>query len=957
MSQVDYVQSINDTVHKPTADIDRTTDQFDIDVSLTGLTSLSRLMRRAKTHAYELDALRSSLVAPPQVPKQMARRFVDDALDFDAIWDGIKGSVEGLINSFESLICTAMQCSSYCSNENNGCNDDGKLGDCIQGGIFFLVKGMFGCDQNTGDLFECITDPIISFVLDLLQKLLDYLLQMIDMFGKGLSGLLGIGDVMKMIACESCAMVTLATGVLADFVDDFEVQTCTDILDKGTEQCDKWGLGNIADEGAAVFENMLPLLKISFGLLQCLPAFAEMVIELSVFLGETAIELFPDLFNDAFDIIMFFITADDIISSIETMMQAFDEAWTEVEESGLFGGGARRNGQGGKSFSDLTSGAVSVPSEPTGTTFVHDTAMGTGCFGSASDLNETAATVGCGLNASLNAYSGRTAGNESASKRSNTTGAIAAQSGVVDTSSEMAMDLAECGCAMPVPSCSLGAGEGNCRVQEGQMSLDLYNKRQEAELQTQRMQGVPKEQWEHCADVEPPFIQVEPTKGAANNEMQKSYNMQKRCFIWHRKSVSGGYINNLKLDSLKQKVTQSVIDNPSDVTDEAAKQAMSAANMAMSWWPFIRFSKQDGSATRLTDPDINLDEFAYSFEPSNSEIHRRRRTDAGRRLQQTAYSSHVMGVAEFYTDDTNLTDDRAQVRQHLRQRNMTYADEQFRLLKQDSVKLVRLLTRAHTYLQKNPLGRRILSFGTGQSGSMADAADRVTCGITSTDDNGELVPPSTYPCCDGLWCCIRPPFKRSFRIKKEWFIWQDRWVTDTQCPEMNTFVDGWLFLIRAFFKLIRGGTDNVGPIWPMLALSDQLLSFTTFPGDKWPQELEHPGESHLHYTLQCIGLNSGIWISSLLVLYVLYSQLQKNSIMRDLLGAHIQIFADAFTSEDTLPREINPDGFFSDDGAYVPIPPDPDAATEVSVSIKQPKSKPLKLQNRTQASKAFELEF
>lgn len=71
-----------------------------------------------------------------------------------------------------------------------------------------------------------------------------------------------------------------------------------------------------------------------------------------------------------------------------------------------------------------------------------------------------------------------------------------------------------------------------------------------------------------------------------------------------RNTASGQGVNKMALQSVQHKQSQNQA-NPS-------------------WWPFVRFSKQDGKFTYYDDPDIDLGEFEGSFEPKLDEHHRRR---------------------------------------------------------------------------------------------------------------------------------------------------------------------------------------------------------------------------------------------------------------------------------------------------------------------------------------------
>jgi hypothetical protein len=175
----------------------------------------------------------------------------------------------------------------------------------------------------------CILDKI----KDLGMMILEYALDLIDICGAGIGKITGLGDIMKLIACESCALTSIVTDTLADFVSGFEPSTCIDILDKGTAQCAKWGMGDITTIGPMIFESVPTMLQLVFGLVQVIPALAEIAIELAIFIGSSALNLFPNLIEDFFEIFMWFVSSSDVVSTIETLFEAFDQIIEETEDT------------------------------------------------------------------------------------------------------------------------------------------------------------------------------------------------------------------------------------------------------------------------------------------------------------------------------------------------------------------------------------------------------------------------------------------------------------------------------------------------------------------------------------------------------------------------------------------------------------------------------------------------
>ena len=85
------------------------------------------------------------------------------------------------------------------------------------------------------------------------------------------------------------------------------------------------------------------------------------------------------------------------------------------------------------------------------------------------------------------------------------------------------------------------------------------------------------------------------------------------------------------------------------------------------------------------------------------------------------------------------------------------------------------------------------------------------------------------------------------------------------CPEMETYWDAWLFLLRATSHGVRKyAEEDSAPLWPWSSMVRRVWSFTHFEDDRWPQEKYH--EHHLPYTLLCTSLNVGAYVLPILIL-------------------------------------------------------------------------------------------
>ena len=258
-----------------------------------------------------------------------------------------------LIDAWQGLITNIMQCHKYCGGENASpaCSNDNNVGECALGLVYWVVQQMFQCDSDDS-IYECTIGKIIDWVLKLLRQLLDWLLELVDLMGEGVASILGLGDLLKLIGCQACSIATLLTGLLSDFASKFPLSMCLMIISVGTDQCDKWGLGDASAIGAQVFGNILPLLKIMFGIIQVAPALLEVLFSVGSVILSNALNIFPDLLEDGFDVIMWFISSSDVIGTLETLFESLDPILTEANERA-----SKATGSKGGSFNDITTDA------------------------------------------------------------------------------------------------------------------------------------------------------------------------------------------------------------------------------------------------------------------------------------------------------------------------------------------------------------------------------------------------------------------------------------------------------------------------------------------------------------------------------------------------------------------------------------------------------------------------
>lgn len=797
---------------------------------------------------------------PPATRPPPGRSLLGSAAE--ATWNTIKGPALDLINSVwettEGLITSAMQCGEYCEAA-TGCNDDGKLGDCVIGAIEFVVAKIFQCGADES-IYDCTIGKLFDLLAEGLLQLLDFILETIDHVGTQVANIMGLGDMLKIIGCQSCALATILTGLLADFADNFPLSICLMIMEKGSAQCEHWGLGDLGSQGAAVFGNLLPALKLLFGIIQVLPALMEVILEFYLLMFTELLEIFPDLLNDAFDIILWFVASSDVVDTMETLFSTIDPLLAEVQSQAEKVGATT----GASSFSDVTDQAASTPhTPPVGFQFHGEVDTGHGECRQLQNQPEVPCDDGSGTRVDVNLATSEAEATAKVDQDA------ARHAGQEEPDITMGLPLRSCGCKVKPQTCSEGAGTGNCPMSVGSVQRKAEQRRDAVNAMRADAPPDDRDQWQHCANVNERII-VPPQSslpGVAPSTLKKMYQDDKRCFITVRVDKNGNMINPAALeDAVKAKTGR-----PS------------------SWWKFRQFSKQDGSVNRDTDEDSDVGHFKPSFHPHLDSIHRRRASAPGRRLlTHSSEAPNLMGVAFLFPElqsPSEATERTEELKSKLQSQNRSLAEEQYMALMHDVRAMDRLVREAarnfSASLPEQTVAAAALSglqhHARRLMGFSGVEVEDVACGFTAIPGQS----PSTYPCCKGLWCCTKPLIPRAFRVQKEWFKWRDSWVVDTRCPHTSSYLDVYLFTMRAIFKTARSAATVVVKVWPYTTLVDTIWGAFQFPGDEWPP-----------FAGLCFSLNIGAFVIPLLLLLCAY--LTAPTVTCWVL-AHYNIFDDCLT--------------------------------------------------------------
>ena len=695
----------------------------------------------------------------------------------------VKDWVIGLLRTFEKLIANALQCNFVCDKDWNSCSGN-ELGPCLKNYPEFILRGILDCQDANNSLMDCIEMRILEPLLKALLMVLRYILRLFDMFSSIVRGWFGLGDIVQMVACMACRITTIATGVLADFMQSFELSMCTDIVDKGTAQCEKWNL-DADSSGFMVFEAMFPLLKVMFGVIQIMPAVWEVVSEVAKLLvSDDTINMIPELLSASFDVILWFVSAEEALPAFLTVLEAFDPA--------IRGGFMHTMSESTAKPNTQQNGGGDAPSPAPRSTF------STECFTS----GQSAATPPVQQGQCTPSFAQATAINPGSR-------ATAMDTGPDD---ELAWDMGTCSCSIPQKSCE--AGQSGCAWQQGDHAKRISEVNQRDAQRTASITTNNTDEWPVCSSSPPRLL-----PGRGDNQAYKDSNEIQRIPVHSKKCV-----------------IETIVPTAHD----------SRASKAWPFTGFSRRDGQpntnDPNRRRTVTGGVNGQDYTSQFAPSYprlGDIHRRR--SGGRRL--TGIEARVvMGVSDMFSDVDAVTVNAAKntVKLLMESENKTAAYYQLQGLKSEVYKLMELKNEMLQNITKSasPLAqkavervgavRRLLGL-TGVE--MKD----IGCGYsTRIGPLNNFSAPNTYPCCKGLWCCIPPPFDDDFYIEKDWFAWHDSYHYDNLCPYMETYTGAWLFALRALCKSVRAVGAQTITVVPYNYMFDAFWSIFSFPGDEWP---------------------------------------------------------------------------------------------------------------------------
>ena len=314
----------------------------------------------------------------------------------------------------------------------------------------------------TQDLIEKYVEWLKIWFRDILGQLILWILSVIDTIMYGIIKALDQEDSVPKVACVACTITHAVTGVLLDFVDGFSLSRCSDVVDVGSEQCGKLGLPGGAEIGDAVFGNLFPMIKIMFGMIQTLPAFAPVLGEVVSVLFSNVVQLFPELLGEFYFVIMWFQTSSELLSTVEIMFEAME-----------FG-------------SDEDDVMIKEMKESTDQPNTEADSTATRATG--------ASTLVCP--SSFNSTSCRQRYGNISSEAHAVEGPL--HHATVDESSNLQFELEACGCTITQPSCVDGPGVGACKYKQGRHTQRHHERQEKTQQMRQTQRTDSCEHWPIC---------------------------------------------------------------------------------------------------------------------------------------------------------------------------------------------------------------------------------------------------------------------------------------------------------------------------------------------------------------------------------------------------------------------------------------------------------------------------
>lgn len=866
---IGFEESVGETiVHGETEPVSKGLHQLLSDHNPVALRRLRNQLIDLPTEVQRAETRRAALARGTIYGVTSASRSLQGSgghpLDPRDTWDSIKDKVEELakqlIREFEIAVTVAIGCSNYCE-PHFGCNDDTRLGQCLPASVQFIASKMFMCDEGQ-NLYDCTIGRVLDFVWNLFLLFVDWCFSVIDSIGEFIGNLLGLGDLLKIIACQACAITTMAVGLLSDFLDDFPLSRCTNILEKGTNQCDKWGMGNIAEVGAAIFGSLLPLLKILFGLAQVMPALAEVVVKTALMVLGGMFDIFPELIEDSYEILIWLFASGELVDTLEVLFEAFQDTFEEIQNKNLqISSNAATTNYGSVANESVWTKDTDAPI----ITYEEEELAVGECYAADADAGRT-----CGESSLNNTLQQRNAiYNDTRDGRPGFAAIAAGDDG------NMEFSLDNCGCSVPHRSCEDGAGTGNCKFQN---SVAQQSRAENIRLmQEQATTGSAEDRstWPQCAAVSKRIVRPD-LHGVYHNEspeLEKIFIASKRCYVERRIKPAG---RDMTIDS----------------TRATAKSKQSGTNDIAAWWPFRQFSKQDGTPT--TDADKDIDKAQFPDEslhyPSRSQVSGRRRAPAvqqrrslaegvpfstGHRRLQSLFTVQPIHPDHGDAADATLSAAR-EVRKILIESNTSYAEQQYlelrRLIRQAGEASTDVLTQVnlpslepvrHNLKATLSVGRRLLGLS-----DIDEGLESVACGFTQLPGSY----PNTYPCAKHLWCGIKSPIRRDWHFDKKLIAWHPEWVDNSKCPELDTYAEAYKTLLRSTLKAGRSLVDRDITVWPFDHMAASMWSFTGFEDDEWPAVKRHGEDVGYQLQILCFLLNMGVFIPLVVgLIFVIYT--------------------------------------------------------------------------------------
>ena len=255
-----------------------------------------------------------------------SRRLMGDANPEKWVEEGVRKALEKV----QEEITGWMRCNTWCES----C---GNLAECIMSlPVYAITQAVDAIEFDKASAeVSGAGEVVMKLLWSIVQKILSSLSFLEKLFAI-IDGLMNqiasqIFNNPKQVSCQACAFVSFLSEMVSEWVETLDYKACLEFLEDGREVCSDWGMG-WKEMISSTFSSMAGTVRLGFMLGMALPAVAEVVLEWGILFMGTAIEIFPSLLGDAYEILGWVISSSSVLQMLEPLMESFDPIIDELAE-------------------------------------------------------------------------------------------------------------------------------------------------------------------------------------------------------------------------------------------------------------------------------------------------------------------------------------------------------------------------------------------------------------------------------------------------------------------------------------------------------------------------------------------------------------------------------------------------------------------------------------------------